>query len=269
LIVANPDFNMSVSEVETSPPSAAIVKPPAARPFQITFAPLDSTEDEAKEIAKLLPGSQVLMGSAATETALKQVHSPSILHVATHGFFYRGAANLDITRINGEEVFKPSIVNLFLDFYQTREGLQHISSLSRAGIALAGANHENQHAGDGVLTAFEMSGLDLRGTKLVTLSACETGIGDVEIGNGVYGLRRSLVLAGAESQVMSLWKVDNEITREMMIIFYTNLRAGEGRSNALRQARLSMLRRNSHPYYWASFIQSGDWRKIEGISNEK
>jgi len=268
VIVANPDFDMGVGEVKNTPPSVAGESPLSTRPSRTRFTPLVGTEDEAHEIAKLLPGSRLLTGSAATTTALKQLHSPSILHIAAHGYFPPGSANLELTKIGGEEVFKPSIATLFLDFYRTREGLQHISSLSQSGIALAGANNENQQGEDGLLTAFEVSGLDLRGTKLAVLSACETGIGDVEISNGVYGLRRSLVLAGAESQVMSLWKVNDEVTRDMMLTFYTRLRADDGRSKALRQARLSMFGKKNyrHPYFWASFIQSGDWRKIEAMS---
>jgi CHAT domain-containing protein len=119
-----------------------------------------------------------------------------------------------------------------------------------------------------VLTALEMTGLDLRGTKLVALSACETGLGEVKNGDGVYGLRRALVLAGAESQVMSLWQVSDTATRDLMVAYYKRLQAGEGRTAALRQVQLEMLRNNarSHPYYWASFIQSGAWTNLEGNS---
>ena len=124
---------------------------------------------------------------------------------------------------------------------------------------------------------------------MVVLSACETGVGDIHNGEGVYGLRRAIVLAGAESQVMSLWKVDDAATRDLMVGYYKRLQAGEGRSDALRQVQLSMLRGKeqgqgeergvkpvgqeskkepwlgrSHPYYWASFIQSGEWGNLEG-----
>jgi CHAT domain-containing protein len=137
------------------------------------------------------------------------------------------------------------------------------------------------------LTALEAAGLDLRGTKLVVLSACETGIGDIRSGEGVYGLRRALVLAGAESELMSLWQVSDAATRDLMVEYYKRLQAGEGRAEALRQSQLGMLRdtpRNeseknrtiplkgaekksslrSHPFYWASFIPIGDWRSLDG-----
>ena len=115
-----------------------------------------------------------------------------------------------------------------------------------------------------VLTALEASNLNLWGTQLVTLSACDTGIGQVRNGEGVYGLRRSFFLAGAETLVMSLWPISDYVTREMMTGYYTGLANGLGRGDALRRAQLAMLARQNrrHPFYWASFIQAGDWRPI-------
>lgn len=99
----------------------------------------------------------------------------------------------------------------------------------------------------------------------MVLSACDTGVGEVKVGEGVYGLRRALVLAGAESQVTTLWQVDDVATRDLMVDYYTRLQKGEGRSDALRNAQLSMLKsaNRSHPFYWASFIQLGDWRALD------
>ena len=98
------------------------------------------------------------------------------------------------------------------------------------------------------------------------LSACETGVGKVTEGDGVHGLRRALVIAGAETLVMSLWQVDDKATRELMTGYYERLKAGEGRSEALRQVQLKMLRseRRSHPYYWASFVPTGNWAPLSG-----
>jgi len=148
---------------------------------------------------------------------------------------------------------------------------------------------------DGVLTALEAAGLDLWGTKLVVLSACETGLGEIKNGEGVYGLRRALVLAGSESQVMTLWQVSDAATRDLMAAYYTRLQAGEGRTEALRQVQLAMIsggapavsgaqrglgigKENpgtapqdlSHPFYWAAFIQSGEWRssKTDEVVNQ-
>jgi CHAT domain-containing protein len=159
--------------------------------------------------------------------------------------------------------------------------------LLRSGLALEGANRRQEAGGeDGILTALEVAGLDLWGTKLVVLSACETGVGEVRNGEGVYGLRRALVLAGSESQVMSLWQVADEATRDLMVSYYKRLIAGEGRTKALRAVQLEMLRGGqqeqagnnrgmklkrpgkkvsySHPFFWAAFIQSGDWRAMSG-----
>jgi CHAT domain-containing protein len=99
---------------------------------------------------------------------------------------------------------------------------------------------------------------------MVVLSACETGVGKATEGDGVHGLRRALVIAGAESLVMSLWQVDDNATRELMTGFYSRLEAGEGRSEALRQVQLQMLRksRTSHPYFWASFVPTGSWAPL-------
>ena len=106
--------------------------------------------------------------------------------------------------------------------------------------------------------------MNLWGTKLVTLSACDTGVGEVRNGEGVYGLRRAFVLAGTETLVMSLWPVNDSIARETMVTYYAGLRAGLGRGDALRQSKLAMLQRQSrqHPFYWASFIQSGEWASL-------
>jgi CHAT domain-containing protein len=100
----------------------------------------------------------------------------------------------------------------------------------------------------------------------VALSACDTGVGEVKNGDGVYGLRRALVLAGAETQVMSLWPVSDQATLELMVSYYRMLQQGQGRGEALRRVQLEMLKkvRWRHPNYWASFIQSGAWANLEG-----
>jgi hypothetical protein len=136
----------------------------------------------------------------------------------------------------------------------------------RSGIALASANRREVAGEDGVLTALEASGLDLYGTKLVVLSACETGVGEASAGEGVYGLRRALVIAGAEAQVMSLWKVDDGATRVLMTTYYEKLEAGGGRSEAMREAQRALLGRKemAHPYYWAAFIVSGQGAALDG-----
>jgi CHAT domain-containing protein len=145
--------------------------------------------------------------------------------------------------------------------------MQETSPLLRSGLALAGANRSKSGDDDGVLTAREAAGLDLSGTKLVMLSACDTGGGDAKNGEGVQGLRRALVLAGSESQVMSLWPVSDESMKELMIPYYKALQQGQERSEGLRQVQLRMLRERKelrHPFYWAMFVQSGEWANLDG-----
>jgi CHAT domain-containing protein/Flp pilus assembly protein TadD len=219
---------------------------------------LPGSAKEGKDLKKLLQGATVLTGADATEAAIKRAANPSILHISTHGGFLEDAAiaNPDQGRglfIRTEEADRSSNSNF-------------AQPLLRAGLFFAGANIGKSGDDDGVLTALEAAGLDLYGTKLVILSACDTGVGEVKNGDGVYGLRRAFVLAGAETQVMSLWPVSDKGTRELMVDYYKRLKAGEGRAAALRQVQLEMLKdaKRRHPFYWASFIQSGEWANLDG-----
>ncbi len=226
---------------------------------------LPGSAEEGMELKNILAGVTILRKAEATESALKRVSSPLILHISTHGGFL-------------EDEPKPepdSAMKRGLFIRQTGNGgftealpqnLNVENPLLRSGLFFAGANTGRSGDDDGVLTALEATGLDLYGTKMVVLSACDTGVGEVKNGEGVYGLRRALVLAGAETQVMSLWPVSDVGTRELMIDYYKRLRRGEGRGEALRQVRLKMLESENrkHPFFWASFIQSGEWANLDG-----
>jgi CHAT domain-containing protein/Tfp pilus assembly protein PilF len=230
------------------------------------FSRLAQTEQEAKELKSLFPLAQVLTKTAATEAALKHIDSPQMLHIATHGFFLDQHSSLQ-EETSGDQT---RLVIRRREDESNKRGTgeaEFINPLLRSGLGLAGANIRSGGEGDdGILTALEVTGLDLWGTKLVVLSACDTGVGEVRNGDGVYGLRRALVLAGSESQMMSLWPVSDRGTRELMIDYYKRLKVGEGRSDALRQAQLKMLAnpKRQHPFYWASFIQSGEWANLDG-----
>jgi len=196
--------------------------------------------------------TSVFLHANASEENIKKLHGPRILHIASHGFFLSDQDLQDDLNRRGQSL--P---------IQLRD-----NPLLRSGIALRGANA--RHSGDsddGILTALEVAQLDLHGTELVVLSACDSAIGEVQNGDGVYGLRRALILAGAQTQVTSLWKVSDDATRTLMVDFYRRLLTGEGRSEALRHAQLSMLARPelSHPYYWASFIPIGNWTPLPAI----
>jgi len=229
---------------------------------RVFFRPLPGAEYEALAIKTVLPEASVLLREQATEAALKQVRGPRILHIATHGFFL------------GDQGSPPRVTQSPVDDnWQSDFDLQlgmwaaHIKNpLLRSGLALAGANQGKSGDNDGVLTALEAAFLDLSGTKLVALSGCDTGVGEVRKGEGVQGLRRALALAGSESQVISLWPVSDIGAKEFMTDYYLALRQGEGRSEGLRQVQLRMLRSKyrRHPFYWAAFIQSGEWANLEG-----
>ena len=212
----------------------------------IYFAPLAGTAEEGRAIKALFPEATLLSGSRATKAAIQRADAPRLLHVASHAFFLPDAQTRSSDAV-------------------TDAGVDVQNPLLRSGLALTGANANHGPDDDGILTALEASGLNLWGTKLVTLSACDTGVGDVRSGEGVYGLRRAFVLAGAETLVMTLWPVSDAITRQPMAAFYASLRAGLGRGDALRQAKLAMLKQKGrqHPFYWASFILSGQWASLD------
>jgi CHAT domain-containing protein len=221
------------------------------------WKPLPGTAQEADAVEQHMRGMIDYRGERATETALKAVHGPRILHLATHGFFLSDAAppapdDAAGAPAGGLGAGPPGGPTLSSE---TRE-----NPLLRSGLALAGANQLISGDDDGILTAMEAAGLDLWGTQLVVLSACETGVGKVTNGDGVYGLRRALVIAGAESLVMSLWQVDDAATRDLMAGYYARLAAGKPRSSALREVQLEIQAKPkyAHPYYWASFLPAGD-----------
>jgi CHAT domain-containing protein/Tfp pilus assembly protein PilF len=217
----------------------------------IYFAPLAGTALEARSIKALFPDATLLSGKQVTEAAIRKVEGPSLLHIATHGFFLEDSESSGSDRVGSAK---------------KKTGMIPENPLLRSGLALSGANSHRAGAENGILTALQASGLNLWGTKLVTLSACDTGIGEVKDGEGVYGLRRAFFLAGTQSLVMSLWPVSDAVTREMMVDYYTGLKNGLGRGEALRQAELAMLKRKGrqHPFYWASFIESGEWANLDG-----
>ncbi|MFN0253379.1 MAG: CHAT domain-containing protein [Kofleriaceae bacterium] len=212
----------------------------------LMWPPLPGTAKEADEVEKKMK-LVVYRKDQATETTLKKVRGPRVLHLATHGFFLPDEPPPVVKE--GESRAMPA---------QGPVPSQE-NPLLRSGLAFAGANKLESGADDGILTAMEATGLDLWGTKLVVLSACETGVGKVTNGDGVYGLRRALVIAGAESLVMSLWQVDDEATKELMVGYYTKLGANKGRSSALRETQLEIAGRKgfAHPFYWASFVPAG------------
>ncbi len=238
VIVANPDYGIAAAK--------------RAGAFQPNAQPLPGTAIEGADVARLLAGARLISAADATEGALKTAVRPAILHVATHGYFLADRPKLAAgTRALNFEVDSSGPAS---------EPAQSLDPMLRAGLVLANANSGTSGNDDGILTALEASMLDLHGTSLVVLSACETGVGEVHNGDGVYGLRRAFALAGADAEIMSLWKVSDDATKDLMVNLYRNLAKGEGRSEALRKAQLSLYAKepSAHPFYWAAFIFSGD-----------
>jgi len=230
----------------------------------LVFRSLPGTALEARMITDLLGKSstQLLTGRQATEANLKQLHGPRILHLATHGFFLRDPQSEAPPQ---RAVAQKAVV-------QQRSSLVLENPLLRSGLALSGANTRRSGTkDDGILTALEFARIDLQGTQLVVLSACETGLGEMSTGEGVTGLRRGVLLAGAQTQIASLWRVADLPTQQLMVEFYRRLVKGSGRSAALRGAQLEMLAdpARSHPYYWASFAAIGDWRPLPAAASPR
>jgi CHAT domain-containing protein len=200
----------------------------------------------------MLRPQAAISGRAATATLVAQQKGPRILHIATHGFFL---APQEPTA--GTNTPAPSL---------------SFEPLQRSGLVFAGANQNaTTPAGtadqDAYLTAAEATAMDLQGTELVTLSACETARGSVRSGEGVYGLQRALAVAGARSTLLSLWKVDDDLTALFMEEYYKRLKAGEGRADALRNTQ-TWFRSNGSATLrdvrvWGAFQLSGDWRPIK------
>jgi len=250
-----------------SPKSPAIIMadpdygpPPAQRPGALSFTRLPDGQAEATDLQPYFPTAAVT-GANATKPALASLTAPAIIHIATHGFYARDVPS----GRPAPEVLR----DMARGFYVESSAAQSSSSsrsddladgLDRAGLALAGANH----GPDGIVTAREIAGFDWWGTQLVVLSTSEIGVGAASSGDGVYGLRRALVLAGAASQVVSMWNVENDSTRQLMRAFYGHLARSTGRAEALRQAKLALLHqpKYEHPFYWAAFIAAGDWRPL-------
>ncbi len=221
------------------------------------FDRLAETRNEGRWVSTRL-GVSPWLGGDAREGRLKSAcRSPWILHMATHGFFLPDQWS-DPT---GEG---PSPMVGLLGGPDRLSGPLPENPLLRSGLALAGANtwlkggslpHD---AEDGLLTAEDVSGLDLTATELVVLSACETGLGEIRTGEGVFGLRRAFILAGARTLVMSLWKVPDELTRRLMEEFYCRVLSRQGRAAALREAQLALRAEYPDPYHWGAFVCLGD-----------
>ena len=225
----------------------------------ITVDPLPFTRSEVESVvaswqASLDEPVTVYFGSDASEEKLKaQAPGHRVIHLATHGYFFEGACQPDISR--GELPSDAGFVG---------ENPLLLSGLLFAGANLHGAGADSVGAEDGILTAYEVPAMDLEGTELVVLSACETGLGKVKEGEGVYGLRRAFQMAGVRTVISALWPVPDRLTADMMSRLYD--RTGESLPETLRGLQLESINRlrskkkADHPYSWGAFIALGDWK---------
>jgi CHAT domain-containing protein len=210
---------------------------------------LPGTKVEIDGVAKILKASGFAVTlrdqKLATEANIKAVKGPSLMHIATHGYFLADPGKNDAMGIDVEHAKN--------------------NPLLRSGLILSGApdpKNEEQNADlqsndNGVLTAYEAMNLNLEGTDLIVLSACETGLGDVKAGEGVYGLQRAFLVAGANALIMSLWKVDDQATQMLMTNFYTNWTKSGNKLKAFKQAQLQLMAKYKEPYYWGAFVMTG------------
>jgi CHAT domain-containing protein len=257
MVIASPDFDLSAEEKLSQSENS-----PSTRRFSENFTnefskfyPLPGTKLEGEYIGKLL-GIKPLLEKEALEARIKSVSSPQILHIATHGFFLN-----DIERRSLED--PPGIRDeMIMGMPHPDESKENPMLLS--GFVMAGVNTWLRNgalppeAEDGIVTAEDVTGLDLTNTDLVVLSACETGIGEVKVAEGVFGLRRAFTLAGAKTLIMSLWKVNDICTQELMEDFYRRILAGTPKADALRDAQIKLREKYPHPRDWGAFICQGD-----------
>ncbi len=203
--------------------------------------PLPGTDQEVKSINELMLSnkwsSKIYTKEEAREQTIKEIESPRVLHIATHGYF-----SADVVRSSAS------------------------NDLLNSGLMLAGASNalyykRNQMSflgeEDGILTAYEAMNLNLDQTELVVLSACETGLGTVKNGEGVYGLQRAFKVAGARSIILSLWRVDDRTTQKLLYYFYQGWLEHQDKQKAFKDAQLKLREEFLYPYYWAAFVMVG------------
>jgi CHAT domain-containing protein/tetratricopeptide (TPR) repeat protein len=216
---------------------------------------LPGTKEEVTVTTELLKKNGWTVDSwlfnQATESNIKNVSAPGILSISTHGYFLPSP--------------KADYKGSFFMGSETKKAVEN--PLLRSGLFLTGAEtflnspdasgQKEKFEENGILTAYEASQLNLFGTDLVILSACETGLGEVNNGEGVFGLQRGFLGAGARSVLMSLWKVDDTATKDLMIEFIKNYSTTMNKQKSLRDAQLTIMKKYPLPYFWGAFVMIG------------
>ena len=254
VVVGNPTFLLAEDEVvfASNEKQSRAINQDELDSLQrgASLSQLPATQTEIDLISRNLKSKgwdvEVISGVDATETRIKSIEAPKILHIATHGLFFED-----------QEMVKRS------NMISTDNKKAAANPMTRSGLNFSGAentmNGEVLSDDNGWLNSYEASLLNLRGTELVVLSACETGSGDVQNGKGVYGLQRAITVAGAESLIMSMWKVDDKATQELMTYFYDYwIDKKMTKKEAFKEAQLKIREKYKHPYYWGAFIMLGE-----------
>ncbi|MGA2297623.1 MAG: CHAT domain-containing tetratricopeptide repeat protein [FCB group bacterium] len=245
-----PDFNFNFSS-KTSDIENSESKTLPIEINTIKITPIPDSKNEVINISEILTEkslkTKVFLGDKATVSQLKTLKNALILHIATHGFFLS-----DINPTTNKQAFGLNIFNAIENPYL------------RTGLLFAGAENtinksllQTSQADNGILTAYDVLNLDFGNPELVVLSACETGLGEVQNGEGVYGLQRAFQINGAKTIIMSLWKVDDNVTNELMTALYKNWMNGQNINSAFREAQLQIKEKYKDPYYWGAFIMVG------------
>ncbi len=251
---------------------------------KLILKPLPGTKKEAEAIHQLLPQAEMFLGDFATKQAFLGLDSPGILHVATHGIFddstlsaAAGTRGVVLKRTRNSPRDSAPLLASASPSAATGPAaaaapqnplLSSKLFLAGAENALQGADIAGVEEGNGHATALEVASMNLSGTQLVVLSACNTGQGDVQrLGQGVYGLRRAVMAAGAETLVTSLWSVGDIVTFDLMKRYYKGLLRGQGREAAMTAAAKAVRKQHPHPFFWAPFIVVGQSARLAGMGD--
>jgi len=285
LVFANPSFDLPAAELVKAVRAIDVLDESPTTPVEASIAASGSRHRSITELgrAELLPASvgearrvtegienltgekpRVFLQDRALEERVKRARSPRILHFATHGFVLPDQL-ASVARI--EQQSKLSTAGKPIQGLTSEAGEPLEDPLLRCGLLLAGGNSSGtdrpEGVDDGCLTGKEIVALDLRGTKLVVLSACETGLGRVQYGEGVAGLRQAFLIAGAEAVLASLWQVTDSDAAALVSRFFAKLADGQENAFALREAQLAMIEKRrkgtgaAHPAAWAGFQITG------------
>ena len=274
LLIGDPDFDLENTDKDSTITRLALRRKSEIDPNQsmdmrgFQFTRIPGTREEVQAIYDFFGDKQaeLYIDKEALEEVLYSRDAPSILHIATHGFFLR---DLELADIASESLDRGIVVHPLNAPSASGKKAKMNNPLLLSGIVLAGANNAIQSGdterSDGIVTAEKILGLRLRGTDMVVLSACDTGLGEVKAGEGVYGLRRAFLQAGTRSLVMSLWSVPDVETKELMVEFYKNIKSRKmNRCKALRLAALREMKiveeryGTDNPLFWGAFIFLGE-----------